>query len=285
MKTIVFLHGFGSSGATKTADYLREKLTETVVISPDIPLEPKSALRELNKLCHDVNPDIIIGTSMGAMYAQQMHGFRKILVNPAFHVSQIMRQNMGINKFTNPRKDGETEFKITEWLCDDYEIMEKNQFYGITAYDKAHTYAYFGTEDTLVNGYDEYLKYYSNATEYPGGHALLQKWVKAYVLPCVMQLLEEEPDMKNINSPKTYELLGIISEGGKRGHQAFEDLWRACYPDFFDIADKYNNMYNPMKTMKDGLRKAAYSFVLDYEETPYISFSKMAYQEVESLFK
>ena len=113
MKTIVFLHGFGSSGATKTADYLREKLTDTMVISPDIPLEPKRALRELNKLCHDTNPDVIIGTSMGAMYAQQMHGFRKILVNPAFHVSQIMRQNMGVNQFTNPRKDGKTEFEIT----------------------------------------------------------------------------------------------------------------------------------------------------------------------------
>ena len=65
MKTIVFLHGFGSSGATKTSDYLREKLTDTVVISPDIPLEPKISLKELNKLCHDVNPDVIIGTSMG----------------------------------------------------------------------------------------------------------------------------------------------------------------------------------------------------------------------------
>ena len=146
MKTIVFLHGFGSSGSTMTADYLRMKLPEIEVISPDIPLDPKLALRELNKLCHDVNPDVIIGTSMGAMYAQQMHGFRKILVNPAFHVSQIMRQNMGINKFTNPRMDGETEFNITEWLCDDYEIMEKYQFHGITAYDKAHTYAFFGTE-------------------------------------------------------------------------------------------------------------------------------------------
>ena len=285
MKTIVFLHGFGSSGATKTADYLREKLTDTVVISPDIPLEPKLALRELHKLCHDVNPDVIIGTSMGAMYAQQMHGFRKILVNPAFHVSLIMRQNLGINKFTNPRKDSETEFNITEWLCDDYEIMEKYQFYGITAYDKAHTYAFFGAEDTLVNGYEEYLKYYSNATQYPGGHSLLQKWVKAYVLPCVQKLLEEEPDMKNINSKKMYELLGVISEGGKRGHQAFEDLWKACYPDFFDIADRYHGVYNPMKTMKDGLRKAVYSFVLDYEEMPYKNFSKKAYHEVESLFK
>ena len=114
MKTIVFLHGFGSSGSTMTADYLRMKLPEIEVISPDIPLDPKLALRELNKLCHDVNPDVIIGTSMGAMYAQQMHGFRKILVNPAFHVSQIMRQNMGVNQFTNHIMDDETEFNITE---------------------------------------------------------------------------------------------------------------------------------------------------------------------------
>jgi hypothetical protein len=100
-----------------------------------------------------------------------------------------------------------------------------------------------------------------------------------------MQLLEEEPDTENINSKKMYELLGIISEGGKQGHQAFEDLWRACYPDFFDIADKYHDVYNPMKTMKDGLRKAVYSFVLDYEEMSYKNFSKKAYHEVESLFK
>ena len=75
MKKILFLHGFGSSGATQTAEYLRHKFPEAEVISPDIPLDPKEALRFLNKLCHEENPDVIIGTSMGAMYAQQMHGF------------------------------------------------------------------------------------------------------------------------------------------------------------------------------------------------------------------
>lgn len=285
MKKIIFLHGFGSSGATKTVDYLRTKLPDTMVISPDIPLDPEEALRELNKLCHDENPDVIIGTSMGAMYAQQMHGYRKILVNPAFHLSEIMRQNMGINPFTNPRKDGETEFEITNSLCYDYEDMEKMQFLGITKYDKVHTYAFFGTEDTLVNGYDEYLKYYSNATRYPGGHSLLQKWVKEYILPCIQQLLEEEDDAKHINAKNTYELLSIISEGGKRGHKAFDDLWRACYPDYFGIADKYSEVYDPMTVMKKGLRNAIDSFVCDYDEMAYLSFSKHAYKEVKKLFK
>ena len=285
MKKILFLHGFGSSGATKTADYLRTKLPDMMVISPDIPLDPEEALRELNKLCHDENPDVIIGTSMGAMYAQQMHGYRKIMVNPAFHVSEIMRQNMGINQFTNPRENGDTEFEITESLCSDYEIMEESQFCGITCYDRKHTYAFFGIEDTLVNGYDEYRKYYRHATQYPGGHSLLQKWVKAYILPCIQQLLEEEADTDNINAEKTYELLGIISEGGKKGHQTFKDLWRAYYPNFFDIADEYREVYDPMKVMKKGFRNAIRSFVCDYDGMPYLSFSKHANNEVKRLFK
>ena len=125
MKKILFLHGLGSSGATQTAEYLRRKFPEAEVISPDIPLDPDKALRFLNKLCHEENPDVIIGTSMGAMYAQQMHGYHKIMVNPAFHVSEIMRQNMGVNKFLNPRRDGAEEFTINESLCRKYEEMEK----------------------------------------------------------------------------------------------------------------------------------------------------------------
>ena len=285
MKKIIYLHGLGSSGATKTVDYLRGKLTNTEVISPDIPLEPETALRELNKLCHDENPDIIVGTSMGAMYAQQMHGYRKILINPAFHVSEIMRQNMGINQFTNKRKDGKTEFEITNRLCSDYKYMEESQFQGITTYDKAHTYAFFGTEDKLVNGQGEYQKYYTHAMQYPGGHNLQQQWVKTYILPCIKKLLEEEEDTENINAEKTYELLSVISEGGKRGHQAFEELWRLCYQDYFEIAKRYPEVYAPMIAMKKGFSNAIASFVCDYEEMSERDFSAHAYQEVEKLFR
>lgn len=79
MKKIIYLHGFGSSGATQTADYLRNKLPEIEVISPDIPLQPEEAIQMLNRLCYEVKPNVIVGTSMGAMYAQQLHGYKKIL--------------------------------------------------------------------------------------------------------------------------------------------------------------------------------------------------------------
>jgi len=192
MQKIVYLHGLGSSGATQTADYLRNKLPEVKVISPDIPLHPGEALKMLHQLCDNVRPDIIVGTSMGAMYAQQMHDYKKILVNPAFHVSEIMRTNLGTNKWLSHRSNGQTEFVIDSELCDLYQQMETSQFEGITEFDKENTYAFFGTADTLVNGYDEYLQYYGNATKYPGEHRLLQKWVKAYIVPCIKMLLSEE---------------------------------------------------------------------------------------------
>ena len=199
MQKIVYLHGLGSPGATQTADYLRNKLPEVEVNSPDIPLRPEEALQVLNRLCYEVKPDIIVGTSMGAMYAQQLHGYKKILVNPAFHVSEIMRNNIGTNKWLNPRRDGQTEFVIDEELCDLYQQMEESQFDGITEFDKKHTHAFFGTEDTLVNGYDEYMRNYSVATHYPGEHRLVQKWVKIYILPCIKAILDEEQDEKVIS--------------------------------------------------------------------------------------
>ena len=203
MKKIIYLHGLGSSGSTQTVEYLRKKLPEVEVISPDIPLHPQEALQMLKRLCHELQPDIIIGTSMGAMYAQQLHDYKKILVNPAFHVSTIMRKNLGKNKWFHPRSDGQIEFIIDEKLCDMYQHMEELQFAGITEYDREYTYAFFGTQDTLVNGFEEYMKYYSKATKYPGPHPLLQEYVKTYILPCVHDLLNgvENGNIKNKGLP------------------------------------------------------------------------------------
>lgn len=88
---------------------------------------------------------------MGGMYAQLMHGYRKIIVNPAFHVSQSMRNKLSVNSWHNPRQDGETTYNITPSLCDDYETLEQAQFDGITPFDRQNTYALFGDNDTIVN--------------------------------------------------------------------------------------------------------------------------------------
>ena len=66
------------------------------VIAPDLPIDPDEALAMLRDLVATERPDIVIGTSMGGMFAQQLYDCRKILVNPAFHVSRTMRRQIGV---------------------------------------------------------------------------------------------------------------------------------------------------------------------------------------------
>lgn len=186
MKTLLYLHGLSSSGQSNTPNMLRKLLPDWNIVSPDIPIDPEEALCMLRRLCKEIAPDIVVGTSMGGMFAQQMHGYRKILVNPAFHVSEFMRQNLGVQPFFNLRKDGATEYEITSELCDAYKAMESQQFDAILPQDKNITMALFGTEDDLVDGRKEYYQYYSRGTLFEGGHRLtmevvenvLLKWIK-----------------------------------------------------------------------------------------------------------
>ena len=187
---IIYFHGFASSGATGTAESLRRMLPEVQVISPDIPVDPSEALPYLRSLCEQEQPDLIIGTSMGVMYAQQMFGFRKILVNPAFNMSTLSKVfKTGEHKFLNGRKDNQKTFKITKEIIQKQNMMERQQFKGITPFDRENTYGLFGIHDTTVNCYDLFKKYYMNAQRFDGEHHLNEKALRIAVVPLAKQIL------------------------------------------------------------------------------------------------
>ena len=188
MKIINF-HGYGSSGATGTVDSLRKLLPECEIIAPDIPVDPQEALPFLKEFCREQQPDLVIGTSMGGMYAQQMFGFRKICVNPAFnmsHMSKVLKT--GTHKFFNGRKDNAKEFTITRETIQHFNMMERSQFKGITDFDRENTWGLFGIHDDQVNCYDLFKKYYKNAHRFEGGHRLNEDVLRKVVIPLVREL-------------------------------------------------------------------------------------------------
>ncbi len=125
---ILYIHGLSSSGSSGTADRLRRFMPNDIIFSPDLPIEPQEALTILKVLVEREHIDLVIGTSMGGMFAQKLRGVKKILVNPSFHVSRSMRTKLGMNEFFSPRTDGATHYEITEELCDRYEELENGQF-------------------------------------------------------------------------------------------------------------------------------------------------------------
>lgn len=190
---LIYFHGFGSSGASGTVETLRRMLPNFTIIAPDIPVDPQEALPYLIKLCADENPDIIVGTSMGGMYAQQMHGFKRICINPAFNMSTMSKVlKTGKHKFFNGRKDNQKEFVITKEIIQHHNQMERQQFKGITDFDKENCYGLFGIFDSQVNSYDTFKKHYPNAIRFEGEHRLNDKVIHKVLIPLIKDILNLE---------------------------------------------------------------------------------------------
>lgn len=194
---LVYFHGFASSGASGTVQLLRKIFPSAQVVAPDIPVDPEEALPMLQKLVQAEQPDVIVGTSMGGMYAQQMHGFLRICVNPSFRISTSKLLHTGVHKWLNGRKNHEKEFRITADIIKRYKQMERKQFDGITPDDRELCYGLFGINDTSVNpinAYNTFTKYYTHAERFEGEHQLNDKVIHKVLLPLLKQLLGNKYD-------------------------------------------------------------------------------------------
>lgn len=189
---IVYFHGFGSSHASGTVELLRNLLPEDEIVAPDIPVDPVEALPYLKEFVAAENPDIILGTSMGGMYAQQMRDYTRVLVNPAFNMSTMSKGlKTGEHKFFNGRYDGAKTFKITKDIIQHHNQMERQQFKDLTKEQKENCWCLVGLHDTTVtNAEAVFKKNYlaDHVIRFDGEHQLNEKVIKKAVLPLLEQL-------------------------------------------------------------------------------------------------
>lgn len=190
--TMLYFHGFASSGASGTVETLRKMLPSAEIVAPDIPVDPVEALPFLKSLTEEVKPDVIVGTSMGGMYAQQMRGYLRVCVNPAFNMSTASKLlRTGTFKFLNGRKDKVKEFRITKETIQHFNAMERGQWDGITPEEQDLCYGLFGIHDKLVNTYALFLKHYTHARKFDGEHQLNDSALRHALLPLLGELLGE----------------------------------------------------------------------------------------------
>lgn len=190
-KTLLYIHGLASSGNSGTAKEIQRRLPKTRVLSPDLPVDPQEAYEMLCKMIEEEEVDVMVGSSMGGMFANVINGTAKVLVNPSFHVSESMRKRIGTMPFFSERKDGATDFEITVELCDAYAKLERRQFAFIKERDTGETFALFGSDDDTVNCKDEYMKYFGDAYEtFTGGHRLNPEVIHDKLIPIVAELVK-----------------------------------------------------------------------------------------------
>ena len=181
---ILFIHGLASSGAYKLADMLRINLKADVT-APDVPFDPDQALELLRSLCEVEKPDLVVGLSWGGFLALQLAFPRTAVINPDLHISRLLREHIGPMEYLSPRRDGETQFLITEALCHRYEEMEKAGF------PARSPLGLFATDDELVHCHEEFAaRYPGRAKQYPGKHLPTFPEVKKHLAPALLAHVE-----------------------------------------------------------------------------------------------
>ena len=193
-KKIMYVHGFGSSGQSGTVTLLRTLMPAATVIAPDLPLHPGEALELLKQTCDAEKPNLIIGTSMGGMYAEMLRGTDRILINPAFEMGDTMvKHNMvGKQTFQSPRTDGTQDFIVTKALVNEYKEITTQLFDGIDETEQQRVIGLFGDEDTSVDTFDLFAQHYPTAIRFHGGHRLTDKVAMHYLMPLIHQIDDKQ---------------------------------------------------------------------------------------------
>jgi hypothetical protein len=224
MKKILFLHGFYASGQCVPALALKEAFGgRAEVITPDLPMHPKEALSFIHELIDREEPDLLIGNSCGAFYAQMVApvvGIPALLGNPHFKMTEFLRQRIGKHQYKSPRKDGNQDFVIDEALIEEFAEMEAIQFFaeqsgrstcGRLQGKKAErldepsgraecnncnpdfkdrVWGLFGEQDTLAHFEPTFLEHYSKTFHFPGGHTPTAEEVRIWYVPLAKKLLK-----------------------------------------------------------------------------------------------
>ncbi len=194
MKTILYIHGFCSAGSSGTAVLLRNILygADVRVLAPDVPVMPAEAIVLLRDLVEKERPDLIIGTSMGGMYAEMLRGYKRILVNPSFHMARLLTfRGLGKYQFLNKRQDGSKDFKVDKAMIAQFRELEKQSFQGLDDEDRKNVYGLFGKNDPTVHTQEDFTRHYgtSHFIVFEGEHRLNDDILKKVVLPIIKEVL------------------------------------------------------------------------------------------------
>lgn len=200
MAKILFLHGFTSSGACEIAQTLRAELSGIAdIVAPDLPLHPGEAMDMLRDMCAGEPFDMIVGSSCGSFYGQQLvrpAGLPAILVSPFLKMTEFLQPRIGWHDYKSPRADGNQRFEITQSLVAEFAEMEKHQFDCYDEYNRCRVWGMFGSHDTLAHFRHIFTKYYPTALGYDGPHTMTADNVRHALVPAIARMLDEAKPAK-----------------------------------------------------------------------------------------
>jgi len=98
-KTVIYIHGFGSSGFGGKAMLFREYFKKQGVpfLAPSLSYVPRLAIETLKEIASQCANPCFIGSSLGGFYALYLATYfntRAVLINPALYASSTLKRHI-----------------------------------------------------------------------------------------------------------------------------------------------------------------------------------------------
>ena len=171
MKKILLIHDVCSSINDIFIKDFKGNLRKYLIIAPELSTQPEETMRMLKDICKEENPDLVVGWNSGALFAQQLSDYERILISPEYDISVIFNSILNGKNWVDfpyvaPRSTGEESFRITPSLVSAYAEMEARQFNSISRSNKmVHSFFWFGHNEENLKTHQ---KHYHDVTFLPG---------------------------------------------------------------------------------------------------------------------
>lgn len=195
MRTVLFLHGFFSSGLSDVARGLEEGLEgKARLITPDLPPDPQEALETVRGLIQKENVDLLVGNSCGSMLASWLSpriGIPALLGNPYFRMSAFLEPRKGLKTYKAPRRDGKESVLIDDRLISSFQSIESQLFEPGGEMVRDRIWGLFGEKDDLASFRDVFKEHFSRDFTFPGGHTPTFLEARTHYAPLALRMLKE----------------------------------------------------------------------------------------------
>lgn len=194
---ILNIHGFGSAGENNTYKVLTKNLPDDEIISFDVPVNPSEAIYIINYIVDNYGIDLIVGTSLGGLYALCVNNknIKRVLINPCIDPKNTFGKTipLGRQKFSNPRQNPkEKDFSIDQYFVDSLNKYASQMLNSLNPVLINNTYALISANDEICKTVkDIYLDKFDNekmVTVEKGKHDLTEEQKEEYLIPLVKNL-------------------------------------------------------------------------------------------------
>ena len=199
---ILYIHGMGGGGDSRIPSILREEGLDVIVRTYDF--DPDVASAQISSWVMELNPELVIGESLGSLHALTIQGIPKVLVSPALNapiyfellawLTLIPGVTALFNRIYRPREGDRQPLRFTFRTLRKY-MPHRRAALTLSASSSDRVFALLGSRDHYrksgIVSFKTWKKYFGDACfVYDGSHFTEEEYVRTDLKRIVLEMLD-----------------------------------------------------------------------------------------------